>query len=136
MCKNARCLTFVNLTIVNCFTFVNVKINERYMKLVDAVSSSRSEFSKRTGISAVILSHINSGRNKVSLKAVIQLLETYPEINAEYLLLGKGNAFKTGNNKLVEKVREEINALNTLVNHQNSEIQRSIKSIKDHLASQ
>ena len=51
------------------------------------------------------ISHILSGRNKPSLDFVMKILSSYPEINSDWLLFGKGEMFqgsKTG------KRQEEI----------------------------
>lgn len=71
-----------------------MSINKRVEVLIDKAAGSRSNFSQRTGISAVVISHIASGRNKVSLKAVEQILDAYPQVNAEWLITGKGAMFK------------------------------------------
>lgn len=73
-----------------------MSINSRVVQLIDKTAGSKSSFSKATGISNVILSHISSGRNKVSLTAVEQILTSYPDVNAEWLILGKGSMFKQG----------------------------------------
>ena len=69
-------------------------INDRVQLLIDKVAASKAAFSTSTGISTVILSHIISGRNKVSLSAVEQILLAYPTLNAEWLILGKGAMYK------------------------------------------
>ncbi len=73
-----------------------MSINNRVEQLIKKTATNKSSFSKTTGISTVILSHISSGRNKVSITAVEQILTAYPKINAEWLLLGKGQMFKDG----------------------------------------
>ena len=40
------------------------------------------------------ISHILSGRNKPSLDFVIKILSSYPEINSDWLLFGKGEMFQ------------------------------------------
>ena len=81
-----------------------MSINKRVVELIDKTSTSKSAFSSATGISAVILSHISSGRNKVSLTAVQQILKAFPNVNADWLIHGKGQMLKEGieNETLVE----------------------------------
>lgn len=69
-------------------------INQRVELLIKKVANTKASFSQSTGISTVILSHISSGRNKVSLTAVEQILKAYPKVNAEWLILGKSSMFK------------------------------------------
>ncbi len=40
------------------------------------------------------ISHILSGRNKPSLDFVMKILSSYPEINSDWLLFGKGEMFQ------------------------------------------
>lgn len=104
------------------------------MHLVEKVSTSKAAFSKATGISSVILSHIGSGRNKVSLTAVIQLLENYPNINAEYLLLGKGPAFKSSDSDKLNNLLQSINSIKDTANSQNKTLIRQIESVVNQIS--
>ena len=86
-----------------------MSINKRVEILIDKTSTSKSAFSKATGISTVILSHISSGRNKVSLTAVEQIIKAFPNINADWLLIGKGQMFRDGlGNDIAEELAETI----------------------------
>ena len=69
-------------------------INRRVIKLIELLANSNKEFSDKTGISTVILSHINSGRNKVSLGAVQAILQSFPQVNPEWLISGRGEIYK------------------------------------------
>ena len=51
------------------------------------------------------ISHILSGRNKPSLDFVMKIFSTYPEINPDWLLFGKGEMFLSPKKK---KALEEI----------------------------
>jgi transcriptional regulator with XRE-family HTH domain len=51
------------------------------------------------------ISHILSGRNKPSLDFVMKILSSYPEINPDWLLFGKGEMFQSSKGK---KRQEEI----------------------------
>jgi len=73
-----------------------MSINKRVETLIEKTSNSKSEFSKATGIGTVILSHISSGRNKVSLTAVEQIIKAFPSISADWLLTGKGQMYRDG----------------------------------------
>ncbi len=50
-----------------------------------------SQLSEIIGIQRSTLSHILSGRNMPSLDVIIKLLKAFPEISAEWLLLGAEN---------------------------------------------
>ena len=60
-----------------------------YYKLTPA------RFAEKIGVQRSSISHIISGRNKPSYDFILKLLETFDEIDAEWLLLKKGNALKT-----------------------------------------
>ena len=89
-------------------------VNARVQRLIDKVALNRSEFSDKTGISTVVISHICSGRNKVSLAAIQQILKAYPEISADYLISGSGGMFREDNqrsqqlNQSLKDLRESI----------------------------
>ena len=116
-----------------------MSINKRVVQLIDKTSVSKAAFSEATGISAVILSHISSGRNKVSLKAVEQILKAYSNVNAKWLILGQGSMFESKDE--VSKYNELDNQLNRLKNdvefynsqlgEQVNTLQRLLKKVKD-----
>ena len=88
-------------------------INQRVEMLIKKVANTKASFSQSTGISTVILSHISSGRNKVSLTAVEQILKAYPKVNAEWLIFGKGSMFKDELDKdLTDELKIELQDLN------------------------
>lgn len=105
-----------------------MNINKRVELLVEKTSTSKSTFSVATGISTVILSHISSGRNKVSLTAVEQILKAFPSVNAEWLILGKGSMFKDA---LSDNVASDLNDNLDAVQQ---ETQRYIKSIESKIS--
>jgi hypothetical protein len=104
-----------------------MSINNRVEQIIKKTTINKSSFSKATGISTVILSHISSGRNKVSVTAVEQILTAYPKINAEWLLLGKGQMFKDG----IEK--ETTDMLTHQLQQLGEELDRYHKSANDKL---
>ena len=111
-----------------------MSINQRVVQLLEQVAGTKSAFSSQTGISPVILSHISSGRNKVSLTAVEQILKAYPDVNAEWLILGKGSMFKTESNKdWISALQRRIDQLDDEINQNNASVQRKIDSIRRHM---
>lgn len=53
-----------------------------------------SQFADAIGVQRSSVSHVLSGRNKPSMDFIEKILRTYPEINAEYLILGLGAPLK------------------------------------------
>ncbi|MBG65871.1 MAG: transcriptional regulator [Flavobacteriales bacterium] len=65
-----------------------------------------SEFALKIGVNKATISHILSGRNKPSIDFIYKLLLNYPELDANWLVLGKGNMLINNekNSKKIEKV--------------------------------
>lgn len=53
-------------------------------------NQSPSKFADELGVIRSSISHIISGRNKPGLDLIQKLLTTFPEVDADWLLLGKG----------------------------------------------
>jgi len=104
-----------------------MSINKRVEQLVEKTSRSKSAFSIATGISTVILSHISSGRNKVSLTAVEQILKAFPSVSSDWLVLGKGSMFKDAlEDDKASELQDNLDAIE-------QETQRYIKSVESKI---
>ncbi len=104
-----------------------MSINKRVEQLVEKTSRSKSAFSIATGISTVILSHISSGRNKVSLTAVEQILKAFPSVSSDWLVLGKGSMFKDAlGDDIASELQDNLGAIE-------QETQRYIKSVESKI---
>mgnify|MGYP003625025450 CR=1 FL=1 len=66
----------------------------RIKELIENQGLSNKEFAKRLSINPSIISHILSGRNKVSLQVVEQIVKEFTNVSLDYLLLGTGSLFK------------------------------------------
>jgi transcriptional regulator with XRE-family HTH domain len=74
-------------------------MNERIKKLMDVKNLTLSTFADMTGINSTTLSFIINGRpdktgngksvQKPSTDVILQILNTFPDINSDWLLLGK-----------------------------------------------
>lgn len=71
---------------------------ERIVELINWLQVNKNQFAMSIGVPQAILSHILSGRNKPSLDVIRKILLAYPQLNAEWLLLGKGEMFRTTHN--------------------------------------
>ena len=104
-----------------------MSINKRVEQLVEKTSRSKSAFSIATGISTVILSHISSGRNKVSLTAVEQILKAFPSVSSDWLVLGKGSMFRDAlGDDIASELQDNLGAIE-------QETQRYIKSVESKI---
>ena len=65
-------------------------MKDRIEKIIEVEQLSASKFADTIGVQRSSISHILSGRNKPSLELVNKILDQFPKINADWLLLGKG----------------------------------------------
>lgn len=69
-------------------------INDRIMMFVEAEGFKLSEFADKLGIPRSRMTHIKNKRNKPNIDFIVKLLETFPNLNPEWLLLGVGSMYK------------------------------------------
>lgn len=62
----------------------------RLQKILNYYSLSAAAFAEKMGIGRSSISHIISGRNKPSLEFVLHILDTFEEVNFDWLIYGKG----------------------------------------------
>lgn len=63
-------------------------INDRVRLIIKANSLTSSEFADQIGVKRSNLSHVLSGRNKPGLEFLAKIIETFPNVNASWLLTG------------------------------------------------
>ena len=68
-------------------------MKERIAEFLRRENKSSALFAEEIGVQPSGISHILSGRNRPSLDFVLKMLETYPYINVNWLLFGKGNMY-------------------------------------------
>ncbi|MGX8712503.1 MAG: helix-turn-helix domain-containing protein [bacterium] len=64
--------------------------------ILRAKNITAKQFAEEIGIQPSGMSHILSGRNNPSLEFVSKVIRRYPEIDANWLLLGKGQMYASG----------------------------------------
>ena len=64
--------------------------------ILKAKNITARQFAEEIGIQPSGMSHIMSGRNNPSLEFVNKVVRRYPEIDANWLLLGRGEMYMTG----------------------------------------
>ena len=74
----------------------------RIKQIIDKEKLSSTQFATEIGVQRSALSHVLSGRNKPSLDFMMKIKNRYPEINLDWLLLGKG---KMVGGKEIKEVR-------------------------------
>lgn len=69
--------------------FTNMK--ERIIKFLSINNLTSTKFADVVGVQRSSISHILSGRNKPSFDFIEKMLIAYPDLNAQWLITGKGN---------------------------------------------
>lgn len=107
-------------TNVNIFTNVIIMIQERILLLMKSLGLNPTQFADEIGVQRSSISHIISGRNNPSLDIVTKILNKFPDIDSNWLVIGKGS--------LVGK--NEINSHE----NRNNEISRPSETLFDDLS--
>ena len=97
-------------------------ISLRLKEILKNQSISASEFAKKINVQRSSISHILNGRNKPSLEIVTKICKKFPEIDVEWLILGKDKQNPSPTSK-----ENNDNSKNNI----NSEVEKIILLLKD-----
>ena len=86
---------------------------ERIKKIMESENMSAGKFADEIGIIGSRLSHYLSGRNNVSLDLVMKILERFRGINPEWLMFGRGEMYKSPDQKLSSPTNAEPDLFNS-----------------------
>jgi len=67
---------------------------ERISRLIKSKKLSSSQFADEIGVQRSSVSHVLSGRNKPSLDFITKILETFADVDPDWLLSGKGAMYR------------------------------------------
>jgi len=81
-------------------------MKDRITLLIKAKNLTAAQFADEIGVQKSSISHIISGRNNASLDFIQKVLLTYPEVNMDWLMFGKGPLFKS--NETAIKVNTDV----------------------------
>lgn len=70
-------------------------MEDRLIQLLKAEGINPTRFAERIGVQRSSMSHILSGRNKPSYDFIVKILESFPALNPDWLLRGKGLMYKS-----------------------------------------
>jgi len=68
--------------------------NSRVMELIAAEGLSASAFADKIGVQRSSISHISNGRNEPSVPLIKKIMQAFPHVNVEWLLMGIGSIYK------------------------------------------
>ncbi|WP_423127654.1 helix-turn-helix domain-containing protein [Gaoshiqia sp. Z1-71] len=66
-------------------------MNNRIKQFIDQKGLTPSELADTIGVQRSNITHVLHGRNKPSFQFIAKLLESFPEIDAKWLIMGEGN---------------------------------------------
>ena len=69
-------------------------MEQRLQLFLQMEQLSQSQFADKMGIQRSGVTHLLSGRNKPSFEFITRMLQAFPTLNAEWLILGKGKPYK------------------------------------------
>jgi transcriptional regulator with XRE-family HTH domain len=70
-------------------------MKERILKLITHLGYTATKFADEIGVQRSGISHILSGRNQPSYDFIVKILNKFPDLDAEWLILGKGLMLKS-----------------------------------------
>jgi transcriptional regulator with XRE-family HTH domain len=89
-------------------------MKDRITLLIKAKNLTAAQFADEIGVQKSSISHIISGRNNASLDFIQKVLVTYPEVNMDWLMFGKGPLFKSAETLAKVNSDESLNAAQPL----------------------
>src|SRR5512133_3882839 len=70
-------------------------MKDRLLQIINRLGYSATRLADEIDVQRSGISHILSGRNQPSFDFLVKLLNKFPEIDAQWLLLGKGEMIKS-----------------------------------------
>lgn len=107
-------------------------MNRRIQQFIEVENLSPSKLADMLGLQRSGISHILGARNKPSYDFIMRFLKAFPNVNPDWLLLGKGKIYRTGENE--QNLPNEENSPQYLINFDEpteiSEEQEENKEVK------
>ncbi|HAF31232.1 MAG TPA: transcriptional regulator [Bacteroidales bacterium] len=69
-------------------------MKDRIIQFLSENNLTSTKFADSIGVQRSSISHVLSGRNKPSFDFIEKMLLAYPDLNAQWLITGKGNMLK------------------------------------------
>jgi plasmid maintenance system antidote protein VapI len=89
-------------------------MKDRIIRLMETEGFPSSKFADEIGIQRAVISHITTGRNEPSKDVIIKILERFPDINPDWLLLGRGNMRRNKTDDVPRRTETETRRLPNL----------------------
>lgn len=75
-------------------------INNRFLEIISKIYSCDKDFYEIANIKKSAFSHVRTGKQNASIEYISSLCELNPNVNANYILTGRGNMFNDENTTL------------------------------------
>jgi len=85
---------FCKLYIYYICNMESLEIKDRILKILNTENMSSAKFADILGVQRSNISHILSGRNNPGLDFLQKVLNKFPTISSDWLIIGKGEMFK------------------------------------------
>lgn len=110
---------------------------QRIKDVIKQKARSKEMFATAVAVSVNTLDTYLKRRSKVSLDLIEKILQTYPDISAEWLLRGEGDMYRNANSGNVNNY--EINSHSTVhkgdvsdsYNNTSADLQQEVKTLKE-----
>ena len=83
-------------------------MKDRLLKFLREEKLSATKFADEIGVQRSSISHILSGRNKPSYDFIFKTLDKYANLNAEWIISGKGDMYKVETGHMAQEAREQV----------------------------
>ena len=83
-------------------------VNERIIEFLKANTVTIRALANLLNVNEKTLAHRLSGRSKLDLETVMQILSEYNDLSADWLLLGRGSMLRTQEYR-IEPIRYQVN---------------------------
>ncbi len=83
-------------------------MKDRLQKFLNYEGLSRSNFAQIMGVQQSSITHILSGRNKPSFDFIEKMLQRFPKIAPDWLIMGKGPMYRTNESSSNPQSKQEI----------------------------
>ena len=84
----------LSLFIATFVTLVITTMNTRLKQFLAAENISQAQFADIINVVRASVSHVLAGRNNPSYDFIKAIMDNYPDLNIEWLILGKGKMYK------------------------------------------
>jgi transcriptional regulator with XRE-family HTH domain len=83
-------------------------MKDRINTLIQSENLTPAKFADELGVQRSSISHILSGRNLPSYDLISKILTKFPNVEAEWLILGKGSQYKSTQSKLTNTIQNNL----------------------------